>query len=74
MLRRIPLSLLEYIMEPLIEASDARGEARGQALGEARGEARAEQRFQEWREQQVAQGAVFFPDDEEPASNDPNRQ
>ena len=60
------MTLLERLMKPLIEASEARGEARGQALGEAR----AEQRFQEWKERQVALGAVFFPDDDPPSPAD----
>ena len=53
------MTLLERLMKPLIEASEARGEAR------------AEQRFQEWKERQVARGAVFFPDDEPPYPADP---
>ena len=49
------MTLMERLMKPLLQASEARGEARG----EAQGEARAQERFEAWKRDQLERGASF---------------
>ena len=52
---RVTVSLVEFMLKPLLDAQLKKGEA----IGEERGEAAAEARFQEWKDRQMAQGIVF---------------
>ena len=74
---RATMSIVEIMLKPLLDAQLRKGEAIGRAEGEAigeaigreegraEGEAAAEARFQEWKEQQMAQGVVFAEEEEE---------
>ena len=57
---RASMSIIEIMLKPLLDAQLEKGKAEGEAAAEAR--------FQEWKERQIAQGAVFVDEEGEEES------